>query len=136
LGIDYHINDSKAIKVPGWQKSENKVGNPNLKKEFIGLIMKEEGIKIGDKYLICLDVDAKTQYGNTLDEQTELFNNVSSIIGIDSWYPAVERTINGGYHIFMLIEEKDFLIIGKNYGISVETFINESLSSSISPPSA
>ena len=124
LKIDYHINDDKAIKVKGWQKEETTVGVPNKKGDFIGFIFKENGINLSGKNLICIDVDAKVQHGNTLEEQKELFDNVKKVLGVNKWYPGIEQTVNGGFHFFFYVSNEDYLKINKNYSVVVENYIN------------
>lgn len=136
LGIDYYSGVEKAIRHKGWQKSSVKVGKLEKHHEFVGLIFKEEGIFIDDKMLLCVDIDAKIQYGNTLAEQQELFKSVCSILNIDPFYQGIEQTLNGGYHIFLLVDKKEaenlknssvvveFQECGKKPKKEIEIFVN------------
>lgn len=118
LNIDYRIGNDKAIKEKEWQKSDVKVGKYK-KGDFIGIILKEDGIFINGKMLGCIDIDAKNQYGNTKQEQDELFKNVIKTLDLDAFYQGIEQTINGGYHIFFLVDPKESMAL-KNHSIIVE----------------
>lgn len=118
LNIDYRIGNDKAIKEKGWQKANTIVGE-NKKGDFIGVIFKEDGIFINDKMLCCIDIDAKNQYGNTKQEQDFLFKNVIKTMDLDVFYQGIEQTINGGYHIFVLLDPKKSMSL-KNHSIIVE----------------
>ncbi|MGL5057548.1 MAG: DUF5906 domain-containing protein [Fusobacteriaceae bacterium] len=119
LNIDYRIGKDKAIKEKGWNKEEVRISNLNLKGEYIGMIFKEKGLFVGGKMVVCIDIDAKTAYGNTREDQIELFKSVCNILGLDPFYQGIEQTMNGGYHIYVALDPTESIGL-KNSSVIVE----------------
>lgn len=125
IDLDYYISVDKRIMNERWSKPETINANPRKKGEYIGFVLKDTGYKIDNEYMaLFIDIDAKRQYGNTEQEQIELFNDVIKILNISEYYPYIEKTINGGYHIGLKVSNEDYKKLNFN-SVVVEKFIDD-----------
>lgn len=130
--IDWcYCNDKKIPNLPndddtgGRFKDSIRCSNLTYKGPYQAIILKENGVKIKDKFLLCVDIDCKNDRGNTKEEQEELFAKVKEILNVNKWYPHFENSQNGGYHIWFYITKEDYERVKGLKAIRVETVENK-----------
>lgn len=128
--IDYCFSDEKIPHLPndkqinGRWNEETLCKNHTWEGKNIGVVFKYNGIKLKcGNYAVCIDIDAKKIYGNTEEEQLMLFEKVRDILKLNKRYPHFERTVSGGYHIWLKSSIEDIKKIS-NKSIIVESFFD------------
>ncbi len=111
---DVNNRFSDSVKVSDSLEDEGK---------YVGILLKENGNKIEDKYLVCIDIDAKEKYGNSPQQQEDLINLVLNHFGLKKYYPNFERTKSGGAHIWLKINEP--LVNNGNVVVEKKTIAGE-----------
>jgi len=110
----------------GGRFSENvKCSEKTKEGKHIAICLKENGTKINGEYLVCIDIDAKYQYGNTEEIQNELLEKVKNTLQLEKRYPYIEKTLNGGFHIWLKCKEEDFKLIGNKRIIIATNYNNK-----------
>ena len=144
LGFTKKSEDGKVLKIPIREAKnftdpdvkinelpliQSVIKNPTkVNYPIVGIIMKNmEGLKIYDKHLICIDVDAKGQPEKGLEIYDKVVKYLCDTLKFDKekLKDLSEKTISGGYHIFLtsnkLYPQKKLLI---ERGVEIEIFSN------------
>lgn len=132
--LDYCFSDENKIpqlssdaEIGNGGRFSNDIKCSEISREgkHIALCLKENGSKINDDYIVCIDVDAKLKYDNTEETQNNLIEQVKNTLKLEKRYPYIERTMSGGFHIWLKCKKEDFDLIGNRQIIVASRYNGE-----------